>query len=181
MMKTFSLSFSLSLSLPLSLLLRLSLSLPHSQTWYFSLGDSLLRLWACEMSLSEEKAPSSLWKPLENLYEYVLKGRFFFQGWGLSGWLVEGDLCAVLSFALDALVNHLRNVGFLFVFFWAPVLFQCHSCSPVPFFFFFFPGEECCRGKTGLGRGVPLWVFFFSVPVELHCLVVLLKMAVLHR
>lgn len=70
------------------------------------------------MSLSEEKAPSSLWKPLENLYEYVLKGRFFFfQGWGLSGWLVEGDLCAMLSFALDALVNHLRNVGFLFVFF----------------------------------------------------------------
>lgn len=82
-----------------------SLSLSLSQTWYFSLGSPLLCLWGCEMSLSEEKAPSSLWKPLENLYEYVLKGCFF-QGWGLSGWVVEGDLCGMLLFTLDFLVKH---------------------------------------------------------------------------
>lgn len=94
---------------------RRPLSLSLSQTWYFSLGSPLLCLWGCEMSLSEEKAPSSLWKPLENLYEYVLKGCFFSRvgtewvgSWGGFMW----NATIYLRFSCEA-----HMTGFLCIFF----------------------------------------------------------------
>lgn len=74
------------------------------------------------MSLSEEKAPLSLWKPLESLYEYVLKGHLFLLGWGGTEWLGT----VVLSLDLDTCVNH----QWFFVYFFERYLILS-SCACV--------------------------------------------------